>query len=52
MDALEKESGGVGNIACDGFYIETDIQEIERVKYQKEYQTPEASIGQHHGRGA
>ena len=35
MDALEKESGGVGIIACDGFYIEPDIQEIEKVKYQK-----------------
>ena len=41
MDALEKESGGVGNIACDGFYIEPDIQEIERVKYQKKSTKPQ-----------
>lgn len=41
MDALEKESGGVGNIACDGFYIEPDIQEIEKVKYQRKATKPQ-----------
>jgi hypothetical protein len=35
MDSLEKEAGNVGGIACDGFYIEPDIQEIDRYNYKK-----------------
>lgn len=35
METLENESGGIGSISCNDFYIEPDIQEIEKFSYQK-----------------
>lgn len=40
IDGLEKEAGGVGGIACDEFYIEPDIQELEKSSYQKKASRP------------
>lgn len=33
LSSLERESGAVGNISCDEFYVEPDIQEIEKITY-------------------
>ncbi len=40
MDALEKESGAVGGVSCDAFFIEPDIQEIEKISYLKKTTKP------------
>lgn len=35
IESEEKESGFVGNISCNGFYVTPDIQEIEKPNYTK-----------------
>lgn len=40
MDSLERESGVVGGISSQDFFIEPDIQEIEKISYLKKTSKP------------